>query len=118
VAAEIVIAGFHAMLTAIDIWAKERDRMKAHREFDRTYPEINTNAELKGHARRLEALAPSYVIDELQRRAERCRTDYYNVPKDDRSYSPREIDDATEAVKRCLCRELRRMLAVNAELRE
>jgi len=51
VAAEIIIAGIHATLTALDIWHRERDRAKAHRVFEQASQTITP--ERQAEARQL-----------------------------------------------------------------
>lgn len=114
-AAEIIIAGISATIQAIDFWLTHRDKFGASRTFESAYPRINTDPSLKAEARALESLVPPEVLDTMQRRVERCWSRYNEVLKDG-GFLPQEVDEATEAVKRCICRELERIRSLNGSI--
>jgi type I restriction enzyme, R subunit len=115
-AAEIIIAGISATLQAVDLWLSERDRRRAHRAFEAAYPRINTDLRLKAEARQLEALVPARVLENMQKRVERCWKSYNDILEDEDGYLPKEVDDATVAVRKCICRELRRLYDLNGRI--
>lgn len=115
-AAEIIIAGISATLQAVDLWLSERDRKQARRAFANAYPRINVDPRLKAEARQLEGLVPAHVLENMQKRVERCWKIYNEILEDEDGYLPQEIDDATIAVRKCICRELRRLYDLNGRI--
>ena len=115
-AAEIIIAGVTGLLQAIELWVTVRDRHAANAAFKRAYPEIATNRSLQQEARNLESLVPERVLEAMKDKVERCWTRYQEVLDDDDGYLPGEVDSATNAVKQCICRELRRIRELNGDL--
>jgi hypothetical protein len=107
-AAEIIIASIHAALGAVHVWLAEQDRQKALREGQRTYPAINTDPRLKAEARYLESIVPAPVLDTIQERVKRCWDHYQEVLASD-EYLPQEVNNATDQLKNCICRELKRI---------
>lgn len=55
------------------------------------------------------------MLDTFSSRVKRCFDKYAMVLKDN-DYLPGEIDDATEALKKCVCRELHRLQEVNGNI--
>ncbi|HTY11507.1 MAG TPA: hypothetical protein VMF88_10585 [Bacteroidota bacterium] len=115
-AAEIIIAGISATMQAVDLWATLRDRKKANNAFKETYPKINSDRQLQLEATQLENLVPVDVLNNMQVRVERCWTSYNDVLVDEDGYLPNEVDSATVAVKKCICRELRRIRDLNGSI--
>ena len=113
VAAEIIIAGIHATLTALDIWHRERDRVKAHLAFEQTSQTITP--ERQAEARQLGMLIPPRVLETIQARMEKCWT-HYDEMLAGNDYLPQQLDEAAEQVKKCLCRELVRIQELNGEI--
>lgn len=62
---------------------------------------------------RIARLIPEDVIRAFVERIERCWERYTNILQDDGSYLPSEIDEATDAVIKCICRELQRLFRLN-----
>jgi len=113
-AAEIIIAGISATMEAIELWLSVRDRLRARRVFVDSYQRITPSQRLE--ARQLESLVPPDVLDSMKERVERCWERYSKVLKDEQGYLPDEVDSATQAVQRCICRELQRLLELNREI--
>jgi hypothetical protein len=68
-------------------------------------------------ANQLAAIAPMPVLIALSNRVEACRSKFLDIlDAPGGTYLPQDIDDATEAVKLCACRELRRLRSVNGTL--
>jgi hypothetical protein len=115
-AAEIIIAGISATLQAVGLWLTVRDRRRARRAFASAYPRINSDPRLKAEARQLENLVPAPVLENMQKGVERCWKSYNDILEDEDGYLPKEIDDATVAVRKCICRELQRLYALNGRI--
>lgn len=61
----------------------------------------------------LQMLVPTTVLNSFERRIDRCWTMYNQVLATDDEYLPTDIDDASVALQKCICRELNRLLIVN-----
>jgi len=111
-AGEIIISGISAAMQAIQLWLQFRDRHRAAEPLDH----IEERApEFQAESSQLQQLVPTDILLTLQERAEACWSKYKNVLQDTQ-YLPEEIDDATEAVKACMCRELNRLMSVNGTI--
>lgn len=67
-------------------------------------------------ASRLSFLIPEDIIRNILERLEKCWERYSNILKDDKNYLPEEIDNATDAVIACICRELQRFYKLNKSI--
>ena len=63
----------------------------------------------------LQMLIPDEVLTTFERRIERCWKMYNAVLATD-DYLPTDIDNASLALQKCICRELNRLLIVNGEI--
>jgi hypothetical protein len=115
-AAEVIIAIIHAGMTAVDMWVREQDRKRAVREADGAYSEIVRSPRLKRDAQLLESVVPPEVLEAMATRVKNCWKSYMDVLKDEDDYLPKEVDAATTAVQKCICRELRRIHQLNGEI--
>ena len=115
-AAEIIIAGVSGLLQALEVWMTARDRHGARAAFKSEYSRITADSLLQAQARTLESLVPGPVLESLKDRVERCWERYQEVLDDEEGYLPGEVDSATSAVKRCVCRELRRIKDINGSI--
>jgi hypothetical protein len=109
---EIIISGISAAMQAIQTWLQFRDRHRAAEPLDHIEERAS---EFQAEGTQLQQLVPTDILFTLQERAEACWSKYKNVLKDTQ-YLPDEIDDATEAVKACICRELNRLISVNGSI--
>jgi hypothetical protein len=113
----LIVTGISAVLQAAQTWMAYRDSRRAREVFQvRMQQGVNTPV-LRAAVNQLITLAPPTVVSSLGRRVEKCWTRYdevLNAP--DGTYLPQEIDDATEAVRRCVCIELKRLHRVNGSL--
>ena len=107
---DLIVATISAGMQAIDLWINFKDRFKA-REAMKQISVIQNTPENQAEAKNL-SLIPLNLLDKFSDRVKRCFDNYEEVLNDD-EYLPREIDEATEALKRCVCRELRRLNSVN-----
>jgi len=113
----LIVSGIAAVLQAAQTWIASRDSRRAAAAFSNAISSANLTPALINAANQLTSLAPPSVLNALGTRVESCWTNYVdilNAPGG--SYLPQEIDDATEAVKACVCRELQRLRSVNGSL--
>lgn len=110
----LLVAGISALLKAIDVWIRYRDSQRAEEAFRREQEEAPKTPQIQTEARALATIIPQDILDSLIARAERCWTGYKAVLEG--RYLPDEVDDATEAVKSCICRELKRIDALGEPL--
>lgn len=115
-AAEIIIAGVSAAIEAVDFWLTHKDKIGAFLAGERAYPKINTDSRLKNEARRLESIVPADVLEVMAERVQRCWDRYKEILKDEGGYLPQEVDAATKALQRCICRELGRIHELNGAI--
>ena len=112
--ARLFFSGISAAASAIGVWQKSRDKKKAAKEFDEKFEEIKKSSEAQEAAVELLNSIPNDVIKDLEARADRCWTSYRKVLGGE--FLPDEVDDATEAVQACVCRELGRIYKLNGEI--
>lgn len=113
----LVVSGISAVLQAVQTWIASRDSGRAAAAFSNTISTATLSPALVNAANQLASLAPPQVVTALGNRVQACWTKYVdilNAPGG--SYLPQDIDDATEAVKACVCRELKRLRSVNGSL--
>ena len=108
------ISGVSAVSSAVSAWVKYRDSQRAKEQFDRQFQEKQEAPKTTEQAERLSAVVPQKILDKLSDRAKRCWERYAKVLEGD--FLPEEIDEATEAVKKCLCREIGRIKSLNGSI--
>jgi hypothetical protein len=109
--ASLLFAGISAALSAIQVWQASRNKEAAAKQFDETFNKAKGAPETHKAAEQLLTIAPPEVIKQLEGRAESCWTNYRTVLGG--PYLPAEVDNATDAVKACVCRELVRIHDIN-----
>ena len=114
--AELFTATISAGMQAIELWLNLRDRAKASELFARI-PQIRNTASNIAEANNLTHLVPEEILDQFTNRVNRCFERYKAMLRDE-NYLPQEIDDGTDAVKSCVCRELRRLHSLNGFIPE
>jgi len=107
----ILLSGVSATLQAIQTWIQFRDSQRAARAFESQIERAPADRSIRRQAEALASLVPAEIIDTMTARARNCWTRYHGVLTGD--YLPGEIDEATVSVRRCLCRELRRIKDLN-----
>jgi hypothetical protein len=113
--ARTLFAGISAAAAAIQVWYKSRDKRTAATEFDNVYEMTFASPEANAAATELVAIIPEEVIRALEERAHSCWTGFRKV-LDPQEYLPEEVDNATEAVQACICRELGRIKKLNGSI--
>lgn len=110
----VLISGVSALLKAIDTWVGYKDSRRAAEAFRREQKVAEKSLQVEVEGRALSDLVPMDVLASMTTRAERCWNHYKEVLDGD--YLPGEIDDATNAVKACICRELNRIIQLGQPL--
>ena len=114
--AEIVITGIAAALQAVQTWLAFRDRSRAARVFDETFAQRRNAPDTREQAEILITLVPPDVLSTMERRTRSCWERFHDVLKDEKEFLPEEVDNATDALKRCICRELSRIRKLNGDV--
>lgn len=113
----LIVSGISAVLQAAQTWIAYRDSRHAARVFSDVMASGTSNPILAHAATQLFSLAPPQVINALGNRVQVCWDRYIDIlGAPPGSFLPPEIDDATEAVKACVCRELKRLKSINGSL--
>src|SRR5688500_5817157 len=97
----VLISGVSALLKAIDTWVGYRDSRRAAEAFRREQQAAEESIQVAQEARSLADIVPIDVLNVMTSRAERCWSRYREVL--DGSFLPAEVDEATSAVKACIC---------------
>ena len=117
--AKILYAGISAVAAAIRVWRRSSDKRvavpKAAAQFDEVYQATLASPEAIAAATELVAIIPEDVLRDLENRAQACWT-LFRKALDPREYLPDEIDNATEGVQACVCRELSRIRKLNGSI--
>jgi hypothetical protein len=111
----LIVATIAAALQAIDTWTTQHDRHKAA-EHAKSITELKRLPIIDQEARVLRALVPEPILQVMTDRVQKCWTRYQEVLVDDGAYLPAEVDAATLALQRCICRELKRIRDLNGEV--
>jgi hypothetical protein len=107
----LFVASISATLQAIQTWLQYRDSRRTLGVFEDRLKDAPQHALIQNQARYLSKIIPQPILDTMGERAQKCWEQYHEVLKG--GFLPGEIDEATENVKECLCRELRRILRLN-----
>jgi hypothetical protein len=109
--ASLFFAGISAAMAAIQVWQASRNKDAAVQKFDQTFQDTLKDPETQAAAQQLLNVAPADVVRDLVGRAEKCWTSYRKVLGG--PFLPDEIDNATDSVRACVCRELGRIHKIN-----
>lgn len=101
------IAGISATLQAVQTWLQFRDSHRAAAQFEERFSAASTDLSVLHEAERLTSIVPPLVLNTMIERVRRCWERYHEVLLG--GFLPAEIDEATEALKQCICRELKRI---------
>ena len=113
-AARLLFSGISAVGAAIGIWRGRRNQEEASKAFDEALAKTRDSAEAEQAAAELVNVMPEDVLKMMESRAELCWVGYKTVV--DGKFLPDEIDRATDAVRACVCRELRRIYKLNGQI--
>lgn len=113
---ELMITGVAAAFEAVQTWIAVRDRRRAAATFEATLEAGRSNPATWDENRALLDLVPFEVLKTMEERTRRCWESYHRVLQGESQYLPEEIDEATRALKACICRELKRIVDLNGSL--
>jgi hypothetical protein len=110
----LIVTGFSAVLQATQTWLQYRDSKRAAEAFRSRITNAPKETRILQQAATLAQLVPQPILDTLGGRARKCWERYLDVLKGD--FLPGEVDEATQNVKKCLCRELKRIHDLNGSI--
>jgi hypothetical protein len=110
----LLISGVSAALQAVQTWLEFKDSRRAAAKFEERFASAAGDVRVAREAAYLGVLVPADVLDTMIERARKCWEMYHDVLRG--GYLPREIDDATDSVKKCICRELRRIRELEGQI--
>src|SRR5690349_14317425 len=109
----VILKTVAAAFEAITAWLNYRDKRRTREAAGRAYVDAPSTPTYQDEVGRLVNVVPPDVLATMANRVDNCWKRYHVVIADDTEYLPGEIDNATEAVKKCICRELARVQALN-----
>ena len=112
--AALLVALVQGGMQAISFWQEQKDRVSAKEamsKIDLLVKRENVIAE----GQILLSFVPESLISTMTDRVHTCYKRYEMVLDDDQ-YLPAEIDSATDALIKCVCRELNRIVKINGGL--
>lgn len=110
----LIIAAISATMQAIDLWKKSRDKNSTKEAFSKV-ESLKDSPEIQEEANQLRLLIRPDILDSFENRIQICMNRYKKVI-DSVEFLPQELDEATEALLKCICRELNRILKINGEI--
>lgn len=111
----IIISAISAGLQAIQTWIAYRDLRKTRDALESEVASAATSDEIRQQAEVLGELIPAEVLVLMTTRVDLCWTRFKEVVGTG-GYLPAEVDEAVDAAKKCICRELRRINQLNGSL--
>jgi hypothetical protein len=111
-----MIAAASAVLQAIQTWLQYRDRKETTKSFDSSFKQRQEDPATKAEAETLVNLVPVDILGMMTNRVDACWKHFRQVIDPNSQYLDPQIDEQTEAVKRCICRELRRLYQINKSI--
>jgi type I restriction enzyme, R subunit len=110
--------GMDALKTWFDIGDKKEARRQAKKILEQQSVEKTESLpEIIEEGQRLLSVVPEDILRSFQERTEKCWSRYSHV-LGSAEYLPDEVDEATQAVIACVCRELNRLFEVNKSIPE
>jgi len=113
-AAQLLVSIVSTGMQAIQLWHELRERTKVA-DLIKTVEIAKISTETVEEAQTLQILIPRDILNALADRVNQCWSKYKKIIESS-DYLPQEIDEATEALKKCICRELRRIYELNKEI--
>ena len=107
-----------SLISFLDDYNADSDKSAAEqlRVSAREITQTETDSKLQQATKTVIQLIPGDTLEIFERRILYCK-DLYNEMLDSKGeFLPREIDDATAAFMKCICRELTRIIALNGVL--
>ncbi|HWZ16008.1 MAG TPA: hypothetical protein VNW95_12290 [Mucilaginibacter sp.] len=112
---DLLVAMVSASMQAIDLWLNFRDKEKVNAVMNQV-DYLQSSPQIQEEGDNLLLLIPVDVFDILSNRVQACFDKYKAMFDNNYEYLPAELDEATEALKRCICRELSRIYSLNGRI--
>ena len=113
----LVISGISAFLQATQTWITYKDSSRAAEAFRLEIQNAPRRLEIINDAKQIADIVPNKVLEALWERSRKCWDNYLEMLEaPDGEYTPKELDDATSATNRCVCRELKRVIKITGSL--
>ena len=112
----LIVGIISTAMQAIQTWIAVRDRDSTVRALDEGIAAAQVSAEIRVQSEALMHLVPPPILKILENRVQRCWDDFEVIVRGSRPSD--EIDQATQKLKRCICRELNRILDLNDTIPE
>jgi len=109
-----IVALYSAAMQTIQTWFQVRDSRQAQQAFDERFRSARVDSEVRLQAEDLAQIVPAHILEQMAARVFRCWESYGDVLKG--GFLPSEVDEATESVQACLCRELKRIYGLNGSI--
>lgn len=115
--AMLLIAAISGILQGVQMWLETRDRRAAKQAQEAAFVSTLRSASIEARAERLMAIVPPGTIDRLRQKVQECYEKFNDMLDNEEDYFPVDIDSAAHsALPSCVCRNLRRIVAVNGSL--
>ena len=112
--ATLIVALVRGGMQAISFWQNQKDRIKAINAI-KDIDKISKQNDIIFENKSLLNIAPQSTIDLMTDRIKNC-FDRYNQVLNDDDFLPAEIDKATNALIKCICREIERLVKINGKI--
>jgi hypothetical protein len=110
----LFIASIAATMQAVQTWYQFRDSRRAAKAFRDRLASAQIDPAIQQQAAYISSIVPTAILNTLAARAEKCWTYLQEVlDAEPGRYGQAQIDQEVEAVKACLCRELKRISSLN-----
>jgi hypothetical protein len=110
----IIISLVRGAMQAISLWQSQKDRSKAKAALVKAKTDVPNSGTIEEGIKLL-SIIPMSTLTLMTQRVEKCFSKYETV-LDDKAFLPTEIDDATDALVKCICRELTRIHKLNGAM--
>ena len=112
----LIIAAISAALQAVRTWISMRDVRKTDRRARTGYRRTAEAKLAREQGGRLKRILPADILSTIEKRIDTCWDRYRLVINPDTGSTAREIDEATQDLKRCICTELKRIYDLNGSI--
>jgi hypothetical protein len=114
---QVWLANVSAVTASAESWFALRDQKQAARAYREALDYARESGITRDEAKFLERVLPPQTTRILIERTDRCIAEYNKIMQSREEYLPNELDDATEAVMKCICRELSRIHRLTGSFR-
>ena len=109
-----VVSTIKNSIEAIKIWFELKDRHQAKQKLNELSLELTRDEDkVKQEANEVVRLIPEDILRAFQKRIDECKVRYQKVLESSDDYFEDQVDSATRAYIKCICRELNRVYELN-----